>query len=58
MKAMTLREITSLEENQTHLSLEEKAEPKIADGEVLLRATRCGVCHTELDEIEGRTPPP
>jgi propanol-preferring alcohol dehydrogenase len=18
----------------------------------------CGVCHTELDEIEGRTPPP
>ena len=20
--------------------------------------TRCGVCHTELDEIEGRTPPP
>jgi len=23
-----------------------------------LRVTRCGVCHTELDEIEGRTPPP
>lgn len=25
---------------------------------MLLRVTRCGVCHTELDEIEGRTPPP
>jgi propanol-preferring alcohol dehydrogenase len=24
----------------------------------LLHVTRCGVCHTELDEIEGRTPPP
>src|SRR5512135_1501575 len=26
--------------------------------EVLLRISACGVCHTELDEIEGRTPPP
>jgi len=24
----------------------------------LIHITRCGVCHTELDEIEGRTPPP
>ena len=23
-----------------------------------VRVTACGVCHTELDEIEGRTPPP
>jgi propanol-preferring alcohol dehydrogenase len=23
-----------------------------------IRVTACGVCHTELDEIEGRTPPP
>ncbi|HVY54181.1 MAG TPA: zinc-dependent alcohol dehydrogenase family protein, partial [Thermodesulfobacteriota bacterium] len=27
-------------------------------GEVLIRLSACGVCHTELDEIEGRTPPP
>jgi propanol-preferring alcohol dehydrogenase len=26
--------------------------------EILVRVTVCGVCHTELDEIEGRTPPP
>lgn len=32
-------------------------EPTLRAGEVLLRVTRCGVCHTELDEIEGRTPP-
>ena len=24
----------------------------------MIRVSRCGVCHTELDEIEGRTPPP
>ncbi len=58
MKAMTLREITSLKQNSTPLSLEETAEPKTSEGDVLLRVTRCGVCHTELDEIEGRTPPP
>ncbi|MFZ2450767.1 MAG: zinc-dependent alcohol dehydrogenase family protein [Methylovulum miyakonense] len=28
-----------------------------ADG-ILLKVSSCGVCHTELDEIEGRTPPP
>jgi propanol-preferring alcohol dehydrogenase len=57
MKAMLLREITSLKENPTPLSFEEISEPGINQGEVLLRVTRCGVCHTELDEIEGRTPP-
>ena len=25
---------------------------------MLIRVSTCGVCHTELDEIEGRTPPP
>lgn len=55
---MLLREITFLKQNPTPLSLEEISEPKINEGEVLVRVTRCGVCHTELDEIEGRTPPP
>jgi propanol-preferring alcohol dehydrogenase len=58
MKAMLLREITSLKQNPTPLSLEEIAEPEPDEGEILLKVTRCGVCHTELDEIEGRTPPP
>jgi propanol-preferring alcohol dehydrogenase len=28
------------------------------DHEIRIRVAACGVCHTELDEIEGRTPPP
>lgn len=57
MKAMLLREIASLKLNPQPLSFEQMPNPKINEGEVLLRVTRCGVCHTELDEIEGRTPP-
>jgi propanol-preferring alcohol dehydrogenase len=58
MKSMFLRKIASFEQNPTPLSFEERPEPEIGEGEVLLRVIRCGVCHTELDEIEGRTPPP
>jgi propanol-preferring alcohol dehydrogenase len=32
--------------------------PEPAEGQVLLRVLACGVCHTEIDEIEGRAPPP
>jgi len=55
---MLLREITSLKQNESPLSSTDMPKPLIGEGEVLLRVTRCGVCHTELDEIEGRTPPP
>ncbi len=58
MKAMLLRALAPLSENQTPLALTEVPEPKVAPGEVLIRVSACGVCHTELDEIEGRTPPP
>ena len=58
MKAMLLREITSLAQNSNPLSFAEIQEPQVGEGEILLRVARCGVCHTELDEIEGRTPPP
>ena len=33
-------------------------DPTPGPGEILIRVSTCGVCHTELDEIEGRTPPP
>ena len=55
---MLLRGLAPLAQNPTPLSLEDVPEPKLSAGEVLIRVTRCGVCHTELDEIEGRTPPP
>lgn len=55
---MLLQEINSLTTNPTPLSFQDLTEPKINPGEMLLRVTACGVCHTELDEIEGRTLPP
>ena len=58
MKAMLLRELTTLKQNPTPLLFADISEPDIDEGEVLLRVTRCGVCHTDMDEIEGRTPPP
>ena len=58
MRAMALTEIASLEENPDPLTLMDLPVPEPGDDEVLVRIAACGVCHTELDEIEGRTPPP
>jgi len=57
MKAMLLRETAPLAQNSNPLSLEDLPEPKLDQGEALIRVTTCGVCHTELDEIEGRMRP-
>ena len=57
MKAMILKEITDLRENKSPLELADIAAPVPNEGEILIRISVCGVCHTELDEIEGRTPP-
>ncbi len=58
MKAMLLNQIVRVEETRTPLQLADLAQPTPGEGEILIRVTACGVCHTELDEIEGRTPPP
>ena len=58
MKAMILETLGEVRPPHASLRLAQHPEPNPAPGEVLLRVTRCGVCHTELDEIEGRTPPP
>ncbi len=58
MKAMILNRICNLAENKVPLQLVDMPEPRPSEKEVLIRVTACGVCHTELDEIEGRTPPP
>jgi propanol-preferring alcohol dehydrogenase len=57
MKAIILKETTDLRENKSPLELADVAAPVPNEGEVLIRISVCGVCHTELDEIEGRTPP-
>ena len=58
MKAMVLKEICDLTKNKSPLELVDLPDPVLKDGEILVKVTACGVCHTELDEIEGRTPPP
>ena len=58
MKAMLMKRLESVRENPTPLELAEVPEPEPGEGEALLRVSACAVCHTELDEIEGRTPPP
>ena len=58
MKAMILKKLCNLYENPYPLEAGELPDPVPGDGEILLKVTACGVCHTELDEIEGRTPPP
>jgi propanol-preferring alcohol dehydrogenase len=57
MKAVTLEKITSLKKNKQPLKLVELTKPAIRNKEILVKISACGVCHTELDEIEGRTPP-
>ena len=57
MKAQELQTITDLQDNPEPLVFCEREIPLPGPHEVLLRVRACGVCHTELDEIEGRTPP-
>lgn len=58
MKAMLLPKLCNLADEHSPLTPTELPDPVPAAGEILLRVSACGVCHTELDEIEGRTPPP
>jgi propanol-preferring alcohol dehydrogenase len=58
MKAMVLRGIASFLDNKMPLQLVDMSVPVPGEWEILVKVSACGVCHTELDEIEGRTPPP
>lgn len=58
MKAMLLKSVTDLRSNSYPLELSDILKPVPSDHELLIRVVACGVCHTELDEIEGRTLPP
>ena len=58
MKAMVLNRPCNLKENHAPLTLEEIPNPEPKENEILVKVSACGVCHTELDEIEDRTPPP
>lgn len=58
MKAMQIVKIVDLQTEREPLQLVDCPIPEPAADEVRIKVTVCGVCHTELDEIEGRTPPP
>jgi len=58
MRAMILKKTCLFDENPKPLEPATLPDPVPAETEILIKVSACGVCHTELDEIEGRTPPP
>lgn len=57
MRAMILKQIVNLTSNNAPLEPVDLPQPEPRQNEILIKVSTCGVCHTELDEIEGRTPP-
>ncbi|MBM4422464.1 MAG: zinc-dependent alcohol dehydrogenase family protein [Chloroflexi bacterium] len=57
MKAMVLKAIADLQTNSYPLEAAQWPSPIPGEGDVLVKVSACGVCHTELDEIEGRMTP-
>jgi alcohol dehydrogenase, propanol-preferring len=58
MKSMQINSVVNIEADNSPLQFVELPEPSVHDHHLLIKISVCGVCHTELDEIEGRTPPP
>ncbi len=58
MKAWQIYRKVDLAHEREPLRMAELPTPKPGANQVLIKVACCGVCHTELDEIEGRTPPP
>lgn len=58
MKAWVIDKISDLTHESAPLKYTELPKPVPREGELLIKVKACGVCHTEIDEIEGRTPPP
>src|SRR5687768_16838621 len=57
MKAWIVKKVYNLLDEEFPLELVDLSIDKPKPNEILLKVSCCGVCHTELDEIEGRTPP-
>jgi alcohol dehydrogenase, propanol-preferring len=54
MRAMVFRKAGEIRPGAQPLAEEQWPIPTPAEGQVLIQVTACGVCHTELDIIEGR----
>jgi propanol-preferring alcohol dehydrogenase len=57
MRAMLLERIADVATEPEPLRLAEVPDPEPTPGELLVRVAACGVCRTDLDEVEGRAPP-
>ncbi len=57
MKAFVISKIANIKEAIQPLDWVDLPTPHPTGPEILIHVNTCGVCHTELDEIEGRTPP-
>ncbi len=57
MRAMLLETISAITVGSLPLRPADLPDPEPGNHEILIEVAACGVCHTELDEIEGRTPP-
>ena len=55
IKAQILNALGPVEDRR--LSLVDRPVPEPGAGQILVRVSACGVCHTEIDEIEGRLRP-
>jgi len=54
MRAMVLEQTGKINPDGKPLKLRQVARPEPTEDEVLIRVHVCAVCHTELDQIEGR----
>jgi len=55
VKAMVLKEVLPIEKEP--LEMKDLPDPAPGPKEILVKVSVCGICHTELDEIEGRIQP-
>lgn len=55
MKAMVLQETVPVENRP--LQMKDLPVPQPGNKQIRVKVTTCGICHTELDEIEGRLHP-
>ncbi|MGI9317864.1 MAG: alcohol dehydrogenase catalytic domain-containing protein, partial [bacterium] len=58
MKALQISRISQIHPHLDPLESVELPLPEPGQEQIRIRVSACGVCHTELDEIEGRTKPP
>ena len=57
MRAWAIARIQPVSDGSRPLELLDRPTPACGPDDVLIAVSTCGVCHTEIDEIEGRTSP-